>query len=356
MANLLLTEECVRACPLCFSKEHIQSLYSTIPSPYDTSSNQNPNEFNALKYLYVIVKNKWWIIAMMLVGLIGGYAVALVKGGTFVAEVIIAPKEVEKMTSLPQLGALGGLVASQLNMTGNASLDKINLILNSREFNAKFVETFDLMPEIYKQKWHKLYHKYWDTAQQKWKPQFVQPNPLEIGAIVKGSFVKKVINDNTMTITIQSKDSAFTYHFAEKYIQYLNDYIKSNIQNDTKENIAYLKKIDSTTMDPLLREKILMLITNEIEKQMLVSKEAFKIVDPLYLSLMFKEKITYPLMAILGLFSLTYIFITFFPALVSSKKSEEDKQLIKKLKYEFFRDPARIHNVWYQPKVDKSIG
>jgi LPS O-antigen subunit length determinant protein (WzzB/FepE family) len=312
---------------------------SNTPILQSPSSFRDPDEINLLEYIYALVKNKWWIIGVTFLGIILGYGAAKMKGPRWVAEVLIAPKEAEsqKTPSFAGLGALGGLVASQLNMGGNASLDKIDLILDSREFNARFVESFNLTPHIYKDKWPKVYKKYWDPAQQNWKPEFVKPKFLEMGSIVKVTYLKKVLNkNNTMTVKIRSKDSTFTINYANNYISYLDKYIKSNVQNDAKENVMYLEKQLNNIADPLFREKIQELIANEIEKQMVVSKEAFRIIDQVYLYKEFKEKKLFPLIFGFGLFFLVCLILVFMQAISSADKTDEDKRLIEKIKAEIF--------------------
>jgi uncharacterized protein involved in exopolysaccharide biosynthesis len=301
------------------------------------SSPRDPDEINLLEYIYALVKNKWWVVGATLLGLLLGFGAAKIEGPRWVAEVIIAPKEVEsqKTPNLSAFGAFGGIVASQLNMGGNASLDKIDLILDSREFNAKFVEKFNLVPVIYKLQWPKAYKNFWDSARQNWKPEFVQPKPLEMGGMVKSTYLKKTLNkNNTMTLKIQSKDSAFTIDCANNYISYLNDYIKLNVQADAKENVFYLEKQLNSIADPLLREKIQSLIASEIEKQMVVSKEAFRIVDPAYLLKTFREKRLYPLVFGFGLFFLALIIIMLKQAISSINKTEEDNRWMVKIKKE----------------------
>lgn len=121
----------------------------------------NPDEINLLEYIYALVKHKWLIIGLMFLGLAAGYIAALIKGPTWVAEAIIAPREAEsqKSPSFAGLGALGGIVASQINLGGNASLEKIDLILDSREFGAKLIDHYSLLPTIYKYQWPKVYAK-----------------------------------------------------------------------------------------------------------------------------------------------------------------------------------------------------
>jgi hypothetical protein len=74
---------------------------------------------------------------------------------------------------------------------------------------------------------------------------------------------------------------------------------------------------------------------------MVVSKEAFRIADPLFLSKTFKENGLYPKVFALGLFFLTGFLIVIMHAFASSVKTEEDKQFIEKLKREIFTFPLR---------------
>jgi LPS O-antigen subunit length determinant protein (WzzB/FepE family) len=309
-----------------------QGSNASIPQAY---SLPDPDEINLLEYIYALVKNKWWIIGATILGFILGNIAANKKGPRWVAEVLIAPKEIEsqKAPNISGLGAFGGLVANQLNISGNASLDKIELILNSREFNAKLVDQKALLPMIIKYQSPKTFKKLWDSTQNKWNPEFTQPKFLDLGGMVMG-YLKKVTKANTMTITISSKDSAFSIDLANNYVTFLNEYIKENIQNDAKENVFYLEKQLNGIADPLLREKIQALISNEIEKQMVVSKEAFRIVDPVYLSKTFKEKKQYPRLIGAGMFFIVCLVVIFLHAISSANKTEEDKLWIKKIQKE----------------------
>jgi hypothetical protein len=310
--------------------------------PSNPSTPRDPDEINLLEYVYVLVKNKWWIIGVAILGLVAGYITALVKGPTWVAEVMIAPHETEsqKTPSLAGLGALGGLVASQLNFGGNASLDKIDLILDSREFGAKLIDRYSLLPTIYKFQWPKIYQKSWDFSGNTWKADFDQPKPLDMGDFIKSKYLKKTTNkNNTMTLLIKSRDSTFSLNLANNYIEYLNEFIKSNVQSDAHENVSYLEKQLVAISDPLLREKIQGLIANEIEKEMVVSTEAFKIVDPVYLSKTFKEKKLYPMVFCFGLFFMVCLIVVFIQAFSSADKTEEDKRLIEKIKKELMLSP-----------------
>jgi hypothetical protein len=185
--------------------------------PAAIASQPDPDEINILEYLYALLHRKWIILAMTALGLASGMIIALVKGPDWIAEAVIAPKESDsqKTPSLAGLGALGGLVASQLNMAGNANLEKIDIILDSRNFNAKMVEKYGYLPVIYKYQWPGKYRKFWDLSRQQWKPGFIAPEQLDMGRIIKGKFLKKTTNkNNTMMIKIQSHDSTLSFNLA----------------------------------------------------------------------------------------------------------------------------------------------
>jgi LPS O-antigen subunit length determinant protein (WzzB/FepE family) len=306
--------------------------------PAGSANLRDPDEINLLEYFYAIVHRKWLISGLTLFGLILGLVAAIIKGPTWDAEVLIAPKEsdTQKAPSFAGLGALGGLVASQLNLGGNASLDKIDLITDSREFNAQLVEKDSLLPAIYENKYRKVYKNFWDTTQNKWKPEFEQPKFLDMGDMVKGYLKKTTNKNNTMTLRIRSKDSTFTINLANKYVAFLNDYIKTNVQSDAKENVDYLEKQLDGIADPLLREKLQSLIADEIEKEMVVSKEAFRVVDPVYMAKTFKEKKLFPLVFGFGMFFLCCLFVVFVQAFSSAEKTAEDKMLLEKIRKELF--------------------
>jgi hypothetical protein len=75
---------------------------------------------------------------------------------------------------------------------------------------------------------------------------------------------------------VNSKDSTFADTTSIKCLQYLNIYIKDMVLREARENVSYLDKQLEIVADPLLREKLQGLIANEMEKEMLVSKEAFR--------------------------------------------------------------------------------
>ncbi len=277
------------------------------------------DEINMLEYVRVVLKRKVLIVGLTFFGLIGGFTAALVKGPTFVAEAVIAAKEQEGQaaaSNLSALGAIGGLVASQFNMVGSPGLDKIDIILNSRKFNAEMIEKYDLLPAIYAQLRPDLYKKHYDTISNSWDEQFPEPKILGVGKKLKEEFLQKETHKNkTMTLRVESGDSLFSETLLAKYLEYLNYYIQTSVRSEAKGNVVYLENQLLSISDPLLREKLQGMIALEVEKVMLVSKEAFMIIDPQYCSKQHKEKKLYPVVFSFALFFMSATFIIFLHAL-----------------------------------------
>ena len=285
--------------------QQISEVKNNTGTPSIPNSNYQNDfyEINLLEYIYVLIKNKWWVIGVFFLGLILGFATAFIKGPTYVAEAVIAAKESNNTTStaLSSLGMLGGVVASQLNISQNPGLDKIELILDSKKFNAELIEKYNLLPEIFKNTWPKDYKKWFDTISYTWNDSFPEPNLLSIGKTVKSKFLTKEITKNgVMTVSIKSHDSTFTDTLIASYLDYLNLFIKTTVQAEAKANVSYLDSQLITITDPLLREKVQNMIASEMEKAMIVSKEAYKLIDPPLRNRQFKEKIIFPLVSSFG--------------------------------------------------------
>jgi hypothetical protein len=309
--------------------------YSNQPCP-TCGRRDDPDEINLLEYTYVLVKNKWWIIGMTVLGLALGYVAALAKGPRYVAEAVIAPQESEsqKSPSLSALGALGAFVP--LTLSGNASLEKVNQVLGSREFNAKLVAQYGLLPDIYRHEWPKEYRKWYDEGARQWKPGFTPPGLLDMGEFSKSKYLKIDNKNNTIILTVTSKDSSFADSLMAHYLEFLDLYIRTNVQQEATENVAYLNTRLDSIADPILREKIRDIIAKELEKAMVVSKKAFTIIDVPYRTYIFKQKKLFPMVSGAGMLFLTLLVIVLRHAFSSSVVTHEDRDMIAGIKKELW--------------------
>jgi hypothetical protein len=298
------------------------------PAPAVAYGN-DPDEINLLEYAYALVRKKWLLVTAIMLGLALGYLAALLKGPRYRATAIIAPREAEsqKAPNLSGLGMFGGLVASQMNLGGNASLEYIDVILESRKFNIEAIERYGLLPFIFAE--------YWDSSNQKWEEDFKVPPLPRVAELVNAEYLEKEIaKNNTMTISMAGSDSIMIDTFFSAYLAYLDNYIRANVQREARENRDYLEQQLIYVTDPLLRAKIQELIANEVEKMMVVSKEAFRVLDPPYVLRGFKEKKLFPIIFAVGFLILTGFFILFSHTLATASRNDADGKYLEGIKQE----------------------
>lgn len=291
-------------------------------------------EINLLEYLYALLRNKWLIGGLSIIGFIMGFIIAKTMGPVYIGDTVISPKETETQNTpnLSGLGLFGSVVANQLNISGNVNLDKIDIILNSRSFNAELVKKKNLLPMIYSE--------HWDSINNKWHDDFIVPSLISVGGYIRGSFfnTEKKVN-GTMVLSVKSKDSLFSHNLVSAYVEYLDEYIRKDAQQEAKENRDYLEKQLMGVNDPLIQIKIQELIANEVEKTMVLSKEAFKTIDPVFVHKSFKEKKLFPIMFFFVFFLFSSLLIIIKQALISGPKSEKDKKLLIDIRREIFKIP-----------------
>jgi hypothetical protein len=304
------------------------------------------DEINLLELLYVLVRYKTVIIVFSVLGLAGGYFAAKQKGPTYTANALLVAKEAEGTRSSnlsSALGALGGF-AGGLNIMGNPGLGKLELYLGSREFNAELIEKYDLLPDMFKfapkRKTSKVYEQYYDTINGKWRDNFKSPTPVQMAGFLTGAYVNNEVDvkKSTLSVSVKSRDSTFSYTVLSYCIEHLDYYIKRDVQNDAKSNVDYLESQLFTIADPLLREKIQGMIASEIEKAMIVSREAFKVVDKPFCQVGFKEKKIYPLIGALGMFLLVSALVIFLHQIFGAGNTNpESKRWVDMIKSQLLK-------------------
>jgi hypothetical protein len=314
----------------------------------DIGGNAVPeDEINLLELAYVLVKHKTIIILLSIIGLVGGYFAAKAKGPTFTSNAVITAKASEaRQPNLGALGALGGLAAAQLNLAGNPGLEKLEIYLNSREFNTELIEKYNLLPEIFKyapkRKLSKIYEQFYDTTNNVWieSEDFNKPEPIQMSTyLLKKFFQNEVdIKKGTITVSVKSNDSLFSSKVLGACIEHLDLYIRRDVQSEAKANVDYLESQLATIMDPLLRTKLQEMIASEIEKAMIVSRESFKLIDKPYCWRSHQEKLFFPIAGLAMMFMLSS-GIAIFGNMVfgSGNTNPESRKWVDMIKKQLFK-------------------
>jgi hypothetical protein len=275
-----------------------------------------------------------------LFGLVAGYYAAKVKRPTYSADAVITAKASDTrqssgMSALSALGGLGGLAAAQLNLAGNPGLEKLEIYLNSREFNTELIEQYDLLPEIYKlspkRKIAKVYELFYDTTSNSWADDtnFIVPKPIQMADYLSGAYLKNEVDKKTGLVKVSAKsfDSTFSAKVLDACIEYLDLYIRRDVQTDAKANVDYLDSQLVTIIDPLLRTKLQEMIASEIEKAMVVSRESFKIIDnPFCRRDGGRERIFYPIAGAAMMFILVSGIAIFFSMIFGSGNTNPESR------------------------------
>lgn len=293
---------------------------------------EDENEINLLEYFYVLVKYKWLLLFVMICGGVGGHFIALEVGPTYVADTVIAPKpnkEKSMPSSLSGLGLLSGVV-SGLNFGGGTSLDQIYKTLESRSFKGKLVNDRKLTPLIL--------HKHIDSTGG-WKDGVKIPDSRIVGAIFSNENLEYEIAKNMMTLTVSHPDSLASIKLLNETVSFLDIYIRNKIQHEANKNRVYLEKQLIAISDPLLQTKIQELIAQEVEQMMMVSNEAFDIVDSVFVVKTFREKRVYPFVGAVGLLFLFVVIILLTYIVKKYSKNETDQYYMTKIKQEILRFP-----------------
>jgi len=301
------------------------------------------DEINLLEIVYVLIKYKLVIILCAIIGLVAGYFTARAVGPSYYSNATLMAKESDKqMPNLGALGALGGFAAAQLNLAGNPGLEKIEIHLDSRQFKAELIERYGLLDDIYKYGAPRLYKKYYDTLSGVWKEDstFRKPEPITTAEFFGKKFFQREIDTKrgVLTVGVKSRDSLFTSKVIEGCLEHLNKYIQTSVQKDAKDNVDFLEKQLVTIADPLLREKLQGMIALEIEKAMIISKEAFKVVDKPLCVKQYKERLIYPLAGAAGMFALSLMVVMFLYYVVGmGNVNGESKRWVELIRKNIFK-------------------
>jgi uncharacterized protein involved in exopolysaccharide biosynthesis len=222
--------------------------------------------------LRFLLSHRKWILACTLAFGLLGVAVALLSPSKYLSSATISLKERDAGEGasrfLSQFSAIGG------TGTGNSSLEKVGIILQSYELAEEVVRDNNLLP--------RLFPKKWDAEAKRWKPRYAKKPPtVRDGArVLRGMITVKVnIRKDVIHVTLKTPAARRSRDFAHMYLTALRKRIRVNVLANATTERKYLEEQMANTLDPILREKIQNMIVFQIEKSMLVSAQAFEVLE-----------------------------------------------------------------------------
>lgn len=272
-------------------------------------------EINLLDYWRVIWKWKLLIVLLVFITVVTTALVSLSRIDIYQAAAVITPAGGEQgggsLSILSQ--QFGGLPG--ISLSPSTSTSEIVNLLKSNIIREKMINRYNLLPV--------LFYETWDAERQEWKrgtnssfslnpfrlisniAQAVKPakkalnlsNPGANNSNVKGSptlwdglralksiiTVNNNVKDNTITVSAEFHDPDMAAKMVNYILSTLTDHMNSEARRGAISKRRYLEEQLRATADPLIRQKIYALISQQIETAMMSElKEdfAFKVMDP----------------------------------------------------------------------------
>ena len=236
------------------------------------------DEINLLDLFLVLLRHKFLILFLVIVAGAGAVFYSLSLENIYRSDATLTPREEEKSgPSIPSLGGLGGMMAGQLGLGGGGSLEKLEVVLNSRELTLKIINKYDLMPIIFQEQW--------DEEKGTWNAEVEEPPTLQDGmkAVKDGMLkVSSAPEKGTLTVGIEHKNPEIAKKWVEYYVKELSGTLRAEVLHDANENKRFFREQLDRTSDALLKEKIYNMLAKEIEKETFASAQkyySFQVID-----------------------------------------------------------------------------
>ena len=288
-------------------------------------SDYEDDEINLLDLFMVLVRRKRLIIGLVFLAGVAAVISSLLMANVYRSETTIAPRQIEQSGSMAlsgALGGLGGLVASEFGLGGGGEVDKIEVLLKSRQLVQLVVEKHNLMPLLFEKKW--------DAQKKGWK-ESPAPTIQDAYKLIKDGLLKVTRDRKTdvITVSIEHKNPEFARSVVDYYLTELSEGLRAKVLKDAQENMRFLTEQLDRTTDPLLREKIYNMLAKEIEKDTFARAQTyygFYVLDPPIAPDLNKK--AGPKRSLIGILSVMVaffvaVFLAFFLEYLGRLKTEE---------------------------------
>jgi len=232
---------------------------------------RDADEINLIDLVLVVLKRKWFIAGLVFFTGVAALIITLLMTDIYRSEATILPREEEKTTSSmvsSALGGLGGMVAGELGLGGGGSLEKLQVVLESRYLAQRVIEKYDLLPTLFPDSWDET-EKKWKIEKKWFGLQDTKPPTLQSGIKKLAEGLLGVTSDikmGTIKVSFEDKDPEKAKLVVEYFITEMSETMREVELRDASENMKFFNSQLERTTDPLLRTKIYEMLAREIEK------------------------------------------------------------------------------------------
>ena len=228
-----------------------------------------------------IVKNilQYWKIMFFTSALFGLLSIPFSLSLTeyYRATIVMAPAQDPNSDALSalkgQLGGLSSFIGNIPSSSGELDIYTSLAILRSRTFTQKFIESKNILPVLFSEKW--------DSENNEWKAN----PPTQVAADMlfkKIRFYNYDNQENLITFSIEWKEPEIATEWTNAYIDLLNDYIRMQAIEEANNSINFLEEKLQQTSVVSFQTILHGMIEQQTQTVMLADSRkdyAFKIID-----------------------------------------------------------------------------
>jgi len=237
-------------------------------------------------FLRFIRRSLWILLASMLFFALAIFVLAEVLPPEYIASVTLVPTPKQAPS-----GGIGSLSSAASGLGGLASLAGINIggttgqkavalaTLKSRLLLNKFITKNNLMPILFASDWNVKQGK-WRSSNPKRIPNLWDADQLFDKTI---RAIKSDARSGVVVLTIKWHNPKLAAEWANGLVDLTNSYLRHQKINETRKEIAYLRRQISKTNVVAVRNAIYGLMETEIKTLMIATDRkqfAFRVVDP----------------------------------------------------------------------------
>lgn len=234
-------------------------------------------EINLLDYWRVIWKRKIFIISVIFLITLISVIISINAIEIYQTTAIISPLREEKggggMSLLSQqFGGLGSIAG--ISLPSSKSSTEIMNLLNSNMIREKMINKYDLLPVLFSKKW--------DKEKKEWinKPPTMWDGIRALSSRIK---VTNNIKADTITVSAEFYDPETTVVLVDDLLSTLTEHMSNESKKSALIKRRYLEDQLRSTSDPIIRQKIYNLISQQVETAMMSEMNeyfAYKVIDP----------------------------------------------------------------------------
>ena len=230
-----------------------------------------------LDYLAVLLKRKRLIFSVVFISCITALIVTSSMPDVYRSQATIMPRprDEDKGAKISDLQDFVGVTGEIVRFGAGGDIDKFEIMLKSRELTRRVVDRYDLMPDLFEDQWDPLMNRWKESP----APTFQDAYRLLMSMLK----VSRQSNTDFLTLAFENEDPRFAKIMVANYLAELSESLRQETLEEAAENKRFLEKQIEETPDILLKEKLWILLSKEIQKAIFLKAQryhGFIVLDP----------------------------------------------------------------------------